>query len=426
MVEIPGMMRRHGLLLLLLLALALRVLAWPVGMDRARGAEGKFYDEYGGIAENLVQGEGFAYGWYGPVRPTSIHVPGYPLVLAVLFQLHDGEEGRALLTIAFNTLVSLALLLLGFRFADRTLGRGEAWLTGVALAFYPTQLHYAVSGIPTMLYAFMLLAVVASAWWLAIGPSLRRGAAWGLLLGLCALSYSFVVVVAPLLAAWVVVAARPGTRRLALLATVAAGLVALAVVSPWTVRNHAVHGELVLLRDQAGTNLWWGNSSLATGGITDRAGHRLGTMPDSVARRLAGMSEVEGDRYLGGLARAEMRQDPGRVAQLWVRKLGLFWWFGEAAGQDTAGQGRFLPVLKGLKALLLLLAAGGMARLVARRRWRLVGLVLVVAISLSGLHMVFHAGRMRYFFPLEPFLVLLAAHAVAPHLPWRRLFPEPA
>lgn len=409
---LPSSRADRTLLVLLFLAFLLRMAAVPINLRMAERRGIRFYDEYGGIAQNIVEGHGFSYAWQGPLRPTSIHAPLYPYLLAGMFTVF-GIDRAAPAVIILNILISIGLLWHVHGFLRRNFGAGPALLGLAILVFLPTQIYYSSSGLPTVLYATGLSLVMMQAWRTWHKPDAANGALWGLLIGGCALSYSFVLVLVPFLVLWLILSVPAPRRTLAFSAAAIAVAVAILMCVPWTIRNYHVHGRWILIRDQGGINLWWGNQQYATGGAMDKRGICLGTIPPEASKVMEAFdNEVDADRYMGRLAREEMRANPGRTMALWARKIGMFWWF--TSGPRTAGLGieQVMPVLMLSKGLLLLFSGWGMILLASRHR-ALAVLILIVCLSITFVHMVFHAGNIRYFFPLEPILAGPAGLAAA-------------
>ena len=407
-------MRRSRLLAVLLAcALAVRLAALPVGLRQA-GARGlTYYDEYGGIARNIVEGRGFSYHWYGATHPTSIHAPAYPYILAGLFGLFGFERGGALAVLIFNVLLSMLFLYFVFRCTEHLLGVLSALCAIAVLALYPSQIYYAASGLPTVLYEGLLLVVLYFAWRLREKPSYRRAAAWGISIGATALSYTFVLVLAPMLALWIVISAGASRLRRYIGPIAAAALIAVIACAPWTIRNHRVHGRWIPIRDQAGTNLWWGNGPLATGDAVASIGHSRAGFPEEIAAVLGGIpNEVDQDRYLRDQAIEYMRAHPVRTLRLWGLKLWNFWWFHTGMVAAASGMGRLMLLVKITRGLLLAAAASGFV-LLWRTRRDLVALGLICCAAISIIFMITLSGKVRYFTPLEPILAMAAGYAVA-------------
>ena len=407
-------MRRSRLLIVLLaVALAVRLAAAPIGLRQAETRGLVYFDEYGGIAKNIVEGKGFSYHWYGATHPTSIHAPAYPYILAGLFSLFGFERGGALAVLLFNILLSILFLYFVFRCAVHLFGALPGLITLAILALYPSQIYYGASGLPTVLYEGMLLLVLFFAWRLREDPSYRRSLAWGISIGAAALSYTFALLLAPFLALWIVISAGSSSMHRYIGPIAAAALIAALICTPWTIRNYRVHGRWVPVRDQAGTNLWWGNGPLATGGAIASIGHSLKGFPEEIAAALEAIpNEVDQDRYLGDLAVEYMREHPVMTLRLWALKLWNFWWIHTGMVAAASGLGRFMPLIKLARGLLLAASGVGIVLLWPSRR-RLVVLGLLCLAAVSVIFMITLSGKIRYFTPLEPILAMAAGYAIA-------------
>jgi hypothetical protein len=217
--------------------------------------------------------------------------------------------------------------------------------------------------------------------------------------------------------------------RVALMAAIAT-----AIIGPWTVRNWLVHGELVFIKSTFGYALWQGNNpvSWGTDKVPKRSAERLrlehdGTLAamdralwearhetvyiDDVLlkptgyREFAGLSEPERSRLLGRRAAEFIRAEPGRYAQLCLRRLRYFLLFDET-NPKAANR-----VYRAATVTWLLLALIGL--LVSRDRWRR----LWPTYAIFGVVTLFHAlviVSARFRIPLEPFSFVWAAWAVEP------------
>ena len=104
-----------------------------------------------------------------------------------------------------------------------------------------------------------------------------------------------------------------------------------------------------------------------------------------------------------------MKNNPGRTARLWIHKIRIFWWFDSGPVATGSGIGRFLPFLMVAKGFLLLFSIGGFY-LLLRERPGLAFLGLIVCAVMTFVFMVFFSGRIRYFTPLEPVLMIAAGY----------------
>jgi 4-amino-4-deoxy-L-arabinose transferase-like glycosyltransferase len=407
------MSRSRYLTILLISAVAIRLIAMPIGLKHVKSRGLSAYDEYGFIAQNIIEGRGFSYDWFGSLHATSIHAPAYPFILAGLFSLFGQGIGGALAAILLSIVASGVFLYIVFRTAESLFGPLAGFAALAILAFYPVQIYYSANVLPTIMYEGIFFLAILLAWRLRHDPSPGRGLMWGLSLGLAALSYSFVLALAPLLALWIVIAVRPSHRRQALLSVMLAAFVAMLICAPWTMRNYRVHHRWIPIRDQMGTNLWGGNGPLASGSGQEGRGKNLNQFPEDIARALQSIpNEVDQDRYLRTRAIQYMREHPRRTARIWLAKIGTFWWFREGQLGEVSGIQRMMPLLKISKALLLFFSAWG-AVLIWRRNRSLAIIGFGACAALTLVFMITLSDRIRYFTPLEPILAIAAGYAIA-------------
>jgi 4-amino-4-deoxy-L-arabinose transferase-like glycosyltransferase len=404
---------------LLIAAVLVRLAAIPVGLKPVESRGLGAYDEYGGIAKNIVEGRGFSYRWYGDTHPTSIHAPAYPYMLAGLFFLLGEETGAALGVILMNIALSILVLFLVFKSSEGLFGPPAGCMTLAILAFYPSQIYYAANILPTVFYEGVFFVSIVLAWRLKENLSPAMASLWGLSLGIAALSYTFVLLMAPLVAVWILVSAGRARLRNSTISVALAAIVAILICIPWTLRNYGIHGRWIPIRSQAGTNLWWGNGPLATEGALTASGGYLNVFPDDIELELRSIpNEVDQDRYLRDLAISYMKEHPGRTMHLWLVKARNFWWFHNVKSGDRSGIEHFMPVIKILKALLLAFSAWG-AVLLWKRNRSVVVLGLIACLAMTLVFTITRSGRLRYFTPLEPVLAVAAGYAIA------RIFDHP-
>jgi hypothetical protein len=144
-------------------------------------------------------------------------------------------------------------------------------------------------------------------------PTIATTAA-GALFGLLVLSIPAFMLVTPLVLAgmWVVNRGEPGLfiRRSALFL-----LWAVLVVTPWTLRNAHVFGRFVPVSTNSGVNLLLGNSENA------RPNSGVNVDISRYEEQVEGLGEAEGDARLRRFALDWILDNPGRAAELYVRKV---------------------------------------------------------------------------------------------------------
>lgn len=200
---------------------------------------------YGGLAKNLL-----LHGVYaipdnaGGVTPTLIRLPGYPLFVAACFKLFGMEHYTAVM-LAQGALDLGALALLGAaagRLWGRRAGTWALWLA----ALCPFTANYVATPLSeTLSVDCILLGVYALVRWRLCG----RRSLWLVVMGLAAAAASLLRPDGVLVTAAMVVGVAIPTfgpaggfcwRRVAWRPALAAGLLAVMPLVPWTVRNWRV------------------------------------------------------------------------------------------------------------------------------------------------------------------------------------------
>jgi tetratricopeptide (TPR) repeat protein len=365
--------------------------------------------------------------------------PLYPYFLALL-KLAPGTDlwSVRLIQIALGSLACGVLLLAGREFVSHRAGVAA----GVLLALYPPAIF--LDGLIqkaslSLLWMALLLWALARAQRTA--GCLRLGGC-GALLGLLMLTREETLLLAPVLALWMLLGLRafPLAQRARGLAAFLLGLGL--VLAPVVLRNARVGGEFVLTTAQAGPNFYIGNGPQAKGfyvpllpGRGDPIFEREDAVALAEAARGRPLTSQEVSSYWIEATLLHIRAHPGEWLKLMLRKLRLLLnWYEVPDAEDQYFFERESNVLRGLGHLLhfgvlLPLAAAGVLLESARRR-QLAVLYLVLATTAAGLLAFYLMARYRY--PLVPGLALLAGAALAAGFEraragrWRELLPAGA
>lgn len=407
---------RRRVLALVMLGIALRlaaVLAFPVYPLVDNTEDTAIYDEG---ARSLAAGQG--YTWAG--HPTAFFPVGWPMLLSLAYRV-AGVSARSGQLLNFG--LSLALVAASWGLASRLFGRRAGRLAAVAVALAPHQVIYP---------AFLMSEVAFTAFFTLSLMLVARGARAGWRLGLAgALMGMATLIRGPslLFPLFVMAFAWLGERRnlrAAFLAALVFGAGMLAPLGPWAVRNHHVFGRWVVVANDGGMNFLMGNHPGATGARHEPAEG----LPDTG-------NELQDDRegYRRGMA--FIRQYPIEFLSLLPRKFvrltapaPLLTYRAELRSKWPGPLAFILMGLDQLLHLALWLIVGGVALRAARARsaWRREhpGLACAgdpglrfgfLALGLwIGVHLIFLGGA-RYFFPMMPLTVALAASALAGRAP---------
>jgi tetratricopeptide (TPR) repeat protein len=400
-----------------LVALALRALhLWQLRASpllTARLGDAATYDKW---ARGIANGD-----WLG--REVFIQAPLYPYFLGTLYASVGDDP---LLVRGFQCLLSALGCALLASAAASLFSRGAGLAAGLLLATYAPSIF-----LDALIQKSVLdLLFVCLALWLAARltrmPDGRGAAALGVTLGLLALARENALLLASVMAAWLLLL--PGVaraRRVALAGVFAAGLAA--ALFPVALRNWWVGGELHLTSSQFGVNLYIGNHPGATGGYEPlHPGHGVEfERQDTVemAERAAGrrLSPSEVSAYWTDQALAYVRSQPADWLRLMARKLVLLLGSMELVDSEdqyaTAGYSSVLRAAGwlGRFGVLAPLAVLGVFVTWPRRRelWWIHAAIVTYAASV----LLFYVFA-RYRYPLVPFLALLAGAGLAGARGW--------
>lgn len=395
---------RYALPLILLLALALRLLLWSQPLHQPANDE----VEYITVARDLLAGRGWSfyehYHW--------LRAPLYNLFLAGSLWLAGGDPAsdaamhRAALP---NIALSVATVYLSYRLTLALVGRRRAALGAALLtAILWTLATFASLSMAETLFTFLFTAgllclvrwtkdqgrkppapspqpqitghLVAAWWWVA---------AAGVLFGLATLTRSITLLFLPVVALWLLLGQAQGegpraedqglsaaaasnpqapspkprwslVRRM--LAPALFLLLAAAVIAPWTIRNYLAYGRVIPVETGLSYNLWAFNEPHEE---QETIFHVLENIPNPADR----------SDYATAKGLARLREDPAILARkLWP---GWVYLWSVKAIEDRliqesyygdVGLPQFVAAFIFDDALGLLIALAGMAGLVLYRR----------------------------------------------------------
>ncbi len=389
-------------ILVALEAFAVLVLA-GVGNDPVQGGDATEYARY---AVNLAHHGVFSEAPSPPLHPSVIRSPGYPAFLAILEAVSHSVVLVQIAQFALLAITALAVYAIGRRVADERTGL----VAGLLCASYLPLVWYATYHLTEITACLCVTATVLAVLWARTGPTW----AWAAVgLSLAAATYvrpGFLF--APLLiAAATLIENRKDWQAPA----VTLAVFALAV-APWTARNYHLTGRVIPMAATSGASLfvsaeqYRGNISYK---ITFDDWHRLLARASRTAAvdqsRHTAKQQVAADDALRRRARRTFDQlSAADIARSLPKRIAYLWGTADAPphGRHStlahrAGQGQFA-----------ILVALGVAGLWVRRRrlwadWPL----WIIAVYLTGLHLVFPIEG-RYTLPARPALLVYAAVAL--------------
>ncbi len=409
------------LLLLTLLALALRVgynfVYLGAGYTPELDAR-----EYSDIAASLASGRGFVLA---DGAPTAIRPPLFPLLLAAVYWLAGGVNYAA--GLALEALLGTGIVLATYAAADRVYGRGAGRLAGLMAAVYPLLIYAGGALLSEPLFILLVTLALAAGLTALDRPTPGNHALLGLWLGLAWLARPNGLLLVMFLLGWLVVARLKGSSTVDAKGTqinaderrcLAGGksalirgplrpllltaLVALAVISPWIIRNYRVFGKLIPSTTMSGAVLFGSNNARV---LAEPALHGDWVTPCEIpgAGWTCSLDEVGRDAAWQQLGVQFIREHLSDLPRLIWWRIVKFWHLYPFTHGFPENVGFYAYV-----AVALLAVAGAW---LTRRQWRRTGAALAVIACFAAGALLFWGGfRMRT--PAEPALLVLAAGAV--------------
>ncbi len=348
--------------------------------------------------------------------------PLYAYILGVIFRFAgDGLLVPRLVQAALGSLTCLLVFLI----ARRLLGRPAALAAGLLAALYAPSIFYDGMIMKPSWSVFLTAAMTAA---LVHSEGSRRSFLFGAgaCLGLASLASENLILLAPLLALWLVldVKLRGGMTRGWLLEasarTLWIGAGCILAIAPVTARNVAVSGEWVLLTSGGGEVFYIGNNPDSDGRYSPPPFVRAMSGAEhedfrKEAERRAGRSLTRRDAsmYWIGEGLRWIRSDPAGWGVLLATKLRIFLNAYELPDNQNFDHHRaFVPVLRYLPTwgLLLPLAAAGLV--LSARAWRDLLPLWVIAAGYTGTILLFF-NFARFRMPLVPVLIVFAGEGLA-------------
>jgi 4-amino-4-deoxy-L-arabinose transferase-like glycosyltransferase len=371
--------------------------------------EWRFGYEMGLLGRGLAEGKGFVLRDLS--SPSAAFPPVYPLMVWGVFAVFGVySKAAAIVLLLFQSVCSAVSAVCLAVLGNRLLQRPAGLVAGFVWALYPSSIYRSVIKIWYSELAVMLLLIALTVAVTAMYPATFRLLSFlGALSGLIVLTDPTMALYLPLLVLWMLFARGIEISRLVAL-VVAWGIVAAVVVSPWAIRNWYVMGSPRIVKSNFGGALFYGNNSFASGAPTEAEVDQAFASLDQeelsyfswnpITRK--GQPELAYNRYLRNEALEWMRANPFKFLHLTAKRIWYFW-------VRIPKKKSWLHVaLFGPFAVLALygLLYG------LRRRWHLAPVWLFTLVYPLPYY-VTHIPVYRYRYPVEPFVVLLAAIPLA-------------
>jgi len=416
--RLSAVQTKTWLALIIVVAVLLRVAVAVYLGDGVEEMPGTFDQiSYDMLARQVLAGHGFtvAEDWW-PVtpagQPTAHWSYLYTLYLVAVYGLAGYHPLVARLVQAVLTGILMPWLV--YRLGERIVNRRVGLLAAALMAGYAYFVYYAAALMTEMLYitailgAFDLLIRLADR---KSGPPPVLPWVWlGLSLGVAVLFRQLFMLLIPFLSGWLLWRGWKDARFWRTFWGLAiSGIVVIAMIAPWTVRNYRAFNRLVLLNTNAGYAFFWGNHPIhGTNFISilpaDGPSYQ-DLIPDDLMA--AGLNEAELDQALLKRGLGFVRDDPVRYLLLSASRLKDYFKFWPSAQSSTISNlSRVLSfgILWPFMLYGLILSMFGK---ISAKMWLLYLFMLVY----TGIHLLSWA-LIRYRLPVDAVLLVFAASAI--------------
>ena len=364
-----------------------------------RGPE--IYGEPYLVAKNIIAGKGFVFAYPLCKEAVTAYVtPLYVFLEVPILWLGLGERGVQI----FNLLTLLAANLVLYRFWSKFTPSWLALVLFAALSLYVPFWILADSLDPNALNILLIALTIDRLYELDRSPTNRKRVQLGLLIGIQLLVRPDILLGAAVFGLWLLMR-RWNVSTVKGIAY--AAVIALLVVSPWTVRNYLTFHRFILVSANSGYNLYMGNNDVATGDFgmlapTPESDH----MEASIANFALTHDAVDVDRLRQHLAEKWMLTNPGHVVNLDIKKF-YYHWFGRSLIGNLYhfGAGTYWTIYFVLSVFLIGFAGWGMYRLHDKR---LRSLLIALFVYSTAVSVIFFVQSRHRSLKVDPFMVPLA------------------
>jgi hypothetical protein len=371
-----------------------------------------FLYEPGDIAYSIAVGRGFGSPFRVDTGPTAWTTPMYPLLLAGVFEVFGTFNFHAFLAaialnIAFSVLTCVPVFYAGRWIAGIGVGAGAAWMWAIFpnAAIIPFQWIWDTS-LSGLLAATILWATLA----LAGSTRMRNWCAYGILWGVALMTNATLLSGLPFMLGWMAYRqwrqeARRGLANIAF----TAGVIVLCCV-PWTIRNYVVFHSFIPLRSALGLQLWLGNNDQYRNAFPGWL-HPI----DNVAERAqyVRMGEVAYMRERQHEALQWIITHPQRESALFKERFIATWAGTPHPLKDFLGtRSLFIRSVFVSNVLAAIGALVGMVVFYADRKLRAYAVPVTAFPILFPFAFYLSQALLRYRYPVDPIVLLLAAVAI--------------
>lgn len=363
---------------------------------------------FGLVARSIATGHGFG-NVFAHTGPTAVLPPVYAYLLAGIFKVFGIEtKVSVLVALSLNSLFSALTCIPVFLLARDAFGDRVAKWAGWGWAFSPYGIYYGADWAwSTCLVTLLLTWLFLFAWRLEKSARLRDWLVFGLFGGFAALTEPVVLAVVPLLGLWTVYR-RYDQNQSWKAPMLTAAFAAIAMMSPWFIRNYAVFHKFIPVRSGFGLELYIGNNGYSTRWVNSSLHPNHSDAELSEYER---MGEVAYMNHKMQQAKAFIRSHPGWFVWMTFRRIGYMWTGYWSFSREYLKDEPLDPPNIFVNTVMTALGLFGLFR-VFHRDPNLAARFAIVLFFFPLTYYISHCET-YYFRPVDPLIVVLAAVAIA-------------
>lgn len=363
---------------------------------------------FGLIARSIASGHGFASP-FAETGASALLPPVYSYLLAGIFKVFGIEtKASVLAALSLNSLFSALTCIPVYLLARQALGQRVAKWAGWGWAFSPYGIYYGADWAwSTCLVTLELASLFFFAWKLETSRRTRDWILFGLFGGFAALTEPVTLAVVPLLGLWTVYR----RYRLALpwkVPMLAAAAAALAIMSPWFVRNYELFHRFIPVRSGFGLELYIGNNGYSERWVNSSLHPNHSDAELSEYERVGELAYMD---HKLRQAKDYIRSHPGWFAWMTLRRIVYMWTGYWSLDRNYLKDEPLDPPNILVNTTMTILGLLGLRRLYKQDS----ALATRFAIVLLFFPLTYYISHPEtyYFRPVDPLIVVLAAIAIS-------------
>lgn len=362
---------------------------------------------FGLIARSIASGHGFGSP-FADTGASALLPPVYSYLLAGIFKVFGIETKNSVLAaLSLNSLFSALTCIPVYMLAKQALGERVAKLAGWGWTFSPYGIYYGAAWAwSTCLVTLELACLFFFAWKLENSTRTRDWVLFGVLGGFAALTEPVTLSVVPLLGLWTLYR-RYRLRLSWKLPLFGSALAALAVMSPWLVRNYEHFHRFIPVRSGFGLELYIGNNGYSERWVNSSLHPNHSDAELSEYERIGEMAYMD---HKLRQAKDYIRSHPAWFAWMTFRRMVYMWTGYWSFDRNYLKDEPLDPPNILVNTTLTVLGLVGLARLYKRDS----GLGTQFAMVLFFFPLTYYITHPEtyYFRPVDPLIVVLAAVAI--------------